>query len=255
MQTLLDTLLIFRHHMRLSLRNPAWVIIGLTQPVLYLTLFGPLLVATLHAREPDAPEASAWQIYVPGLLVQLSLFGSGFVGFGIIGELRMGIIERMRVTPVSRLALLLGRVLRDMVVQFIQSALLIGVGTAFGLRAPIPGVLLALGFVLLISMSLASLSYTAGLLIKREDAFAPLLSAVSVPLMLLSGVLLPMSLAPDWLNFVSHLNPFRYIVEAMRDVFRGDYATGEVLIGVVVAIALALASVTFGTRTFRRETV
>jgi ABC-2 type transport system permease protein len=255
MQTLLDTLLIFRRHLGLSLRNPAWVVIGLTQPVLYLIFFGPLLVSALRARGSDVTEAEAWQVYVPGLLVQLSLFGSGFVGFGIIGEWRMGIIERMRVTPVSRLALLLGRVLRDMVVQLIQSALLIGVGTAFGLRAPVLGVLLGLGFVLLISMSLASLSYTAGLLIKSEDAFAPLLSAVSVPLMLLSGVLLPMALAPGWLNFVSRLTPFRYIVEAMRDVFRGDYATTGVLLGVVVAVALATASVAFGTRTFRREHV
>jgi ABC-2 type transport system permease protein len=255
MQTLLDTLLIFRHHMRLSLRNPAWVVIGLTQPILYMSFFGPLLVAAL-ARDPKVSETNAWQIYVPGLLVQLSLFGSGFVGFGIIGELRLGIIERMRVTPVSRLALLLGRVLRDMVVQVVQSALLIVAGTAFGLRAPIAGVLLALVFVLLISMTLASLSYTGGLLIKREDSFAPLLSAVTVPLMLLSGLLLPMGdLAPTWLNFLSHLDPFRYIVEAMRDVFRGDYLTPNVAIGSAVAIVLALASVAFGTRTFRRENV
>jgi ABC-2 type transport system permease protein len=255
MQTLLDTLLIFRHHMRLFLRNPAWVIMGLTQPILYMAFFGPLLVAAL-AQNGKMSEIDAWQIYVPGLLVQLSLFGSGWVGFGIIGELRLGIIERMRVTPVSRLALLLGRVLRDMVVQVVQSALLVVAGTAFGLRAPILGVLLALGFVLLISMSLASLSYTGGLLVKREDSFAPVLSAVTVPLMLLSGLLLPMgNLAPAWLNFLSHLDPFRYIVEAMRDVFRGDYLTLTVAIGAAVAIVLALASVAFGTRTFRRENV
>jgi ABC-2 type transport system permease protein len=251
-QTLLDTLLIFRHHLRLSLRNPVWVVIGLTQPVLYLTLFGPLLVGIEGAK---GFPGNSWQVYVPGLLVQLSLFGSGFVGFGIIGELRLGIIERMRVTPVSRLALLLGRVLRDMLVQLVQSVLLITAGLAFGLRAPIFGVLLGLGFVVLISMSLASLSYTAGLLIKSEDAFAPLLSAVSVPLMLLSGVLLPMSLAPDWLNILAHLNPFLYVVEAMRAAFRGDYATLVVAEGVGVALALAMASVAFGTRTFRRENV
>src|ERR1700676_401642 len=128
MQTLRDILLIFRHHLRLSLRNPVWVVMGLTQPILYLTLFGPLLVGVSGtSRFPGDP----WQVYVAGLLVQLSLFGSGFVGFGIIGELRAGIIERMRVTPVSRMALLLGRVLRDMVVQLVQSVLLIAAAIAF----------------------------------------------------------------------------------------------------------------------------
>jgi ABC-2 type transport system permease protein len=146
-------------------------------------------------------------------------------------------------------------VLRDVVVQLVQSCLLVGVAFAFGLRAPALGVVLGLGFVLLVATSLASLSYAVGLLVKSEDAFAPLLSAVTVPLMLLSGVLLPMALAPAWLYYLAHLNPFLYIVEAMRAAFRGDYATWAVAEGVVVAAALVLASVAFGTRTFRRENV
>ena len=56
------------------------------------------------------------QIFVPGMLIQLGMFGSMFVGFGIIAEIRYGTVERMRVTPASRLGLLLGRVLRDAVV-------------------------------------------------------------------------------------------------------------------------------------------
>ena len=52
-------------------------------------------------------------MFVPGLLIQLALFGTLFVGFGLIAELRAGVVERMRVTPVSRFAMLLGRTLRD----------------------------------------------------------------------------------------------------------------------------------------------
>src|ERR1700735_4180972 len=98
METARDTFLIFRRQMRQSLRNPVWVIIGLTQPILYLALFGPLLTHLTSA--PGFQPGNAWQVYVPGLLVQLGLFGSAFVGFSIIAEWRMGVIERMRVTPV-----------------------------------------------------------------------------------------------------------------------------------------------------------
>jgi ABC-2 type transport system permease protein len=251
METLRDTLLTFRRQMRLSLRNPAWVVIGLTQPVLYLALFGPLL--TNLAGGPGFPAGNTWQVYVPGLLVQLGMFGAGFVGFSIIGEWRLGVVERMRVTPVSRLALLLGRVLRDALMLLVQSVVLVAVAVAFGLRAPILGVLLGLGLVVLLGVSLASLSYAAGLVIKSEDAFAPLTSTVSVPLLLLSGILLPMSLAPGWLDLLSRANPFRYVVEAMRDVFLGHYATAVVWEGVVVAVAMAVVSVAVGTRTFRKE--
>jgi ABC-2 type transport system permease protein len=156
MRTLHDTLLIFRRQMRLSLRNPMWVVIGLTQPILYLAFFGPLLTGLTGA--PGFPAGNAWQVYVPGLLVQLGLFGTAFVGFGIIAEWRMGVVERMRVTPVSRLALLLGRVLRDVVVLLVQSVALVLAGVAFGLRAPLVGVLIGLGFVVLLAVSAASLS-------------------------------------------------------------------------------------------------
>ncbi len=114
MQTAKDTTLIFRRQLTLLARNPVWVFVGLMQPILYLAFFGPLLTRIVSVR--GFPSGNAWQVFVPGLLVQLGLFGAAFVGFTIIAEWRNGVIERMRVTPVSRLALLLGRVLRDVVV-------------------------------------------------------------------------------------------------------------------------------------------
>ena len=68
MTFLRDTLIIFSRSMRLSLRNPIWVVIGLTQPILYLALFGPLLKQVVSAT-PGLPPGDAWQIFVPGLLV------------------------------------------------------------------------------------------------------------------------------------------------------------------------------------------
>ncbi len=246
-----DSLLIYRRQMRLSLRNPVWVVVGLVQPILYLALFGPLL--TPLAGMPGFPPGDAWQVFVPGLLVQLGLFGAAFGGFAIIAEWRLGVIERLRVTPTSRSALLLGHVLRDLTVLLVQSVLLVLVGTAFGLRAPLPGVLLGLVFMLLLALSLASLSYAAGLWTKSEDAFAPLVNSVTVPLLLLSGILLPMSLAPAWLDLVSRATPLRYIVEAMRQVFLGHYATPEVAAGAAVAVVMAVVCVLVGTRTFQHE--
>jgi ABC-2 type transport system permease protein len=128
---------------------------------------------------------------VPGLLIQLALFGSTFVGFAIISEWRAGIIERYRVTPISRLALLTGRVLRDVVTLVVQATVLILVGLAFGLRAPLGAIALSYVFLVLVAIGLSSLSYAVALRLKSEDAFAPLVNTVVVPLLLLSGVMLP----------------------------------------------------------------
>jgi ABC-2 type transport system permease protein len=251
MQTLRDSWLIFGRYLRQSLRNPIWVLVGMAQPVMYLALFGPLLQGV--AKAPGFPAGDPWQVYVPGLLVQMGMFGSLFVGFGIIGEWRMGVLERMRVTPVSRLALLLGRVMRDALVLLVQSVILVVAGFALGLRAPLLGVCIGLGFVVLLAVSAASLSYTAGLATKNEGVYAPMLNMVALPLLLLSGILLPMSLAPPWLDYLSSLNPLRHIVEGMRDAFLGEYRTAHVAIGLIVALVLAGASLAAGTRTFRKE--
>ena len=110
MRLLRDILLIYRRQVRQSLRVPMTLVLGLLQPILYLLFFGPVFA---KVSKSFGTEATGLELFVPGILVQLGMFSSSFVGFGIIAELRLGIIERFRVTPVSRLALLLGRVLRD----------------------------------------------------------------------------------------------------------------------------------------------
>ena len=126
MKLLRDTWLMFVRYFLIFIGNPAWVIIGVIQPVLYLLLFAPLLKSLVHI--PGFPPGGAYNVFVPGLLIQLGLFGASGVGFGLIDELRSGVIERFRVTPVSRLALLLGRAGRDLLTLIIQSIILLAAG-------------------------------------------------------------------------------------------------------------------------------
>ena len=248
-----DTYLIFRRQLRLSLRNPAWVIIGLIQPILYLLFFGPLLTRIASGGLSGFPPGNSYSFFVPGLLIQLGLFGAAFVGFTIIADWRAGVIERFRVTPVSRTALLAGRVLRDVVTLLVQAVVLVLAGLAFGMRAPLAGVLIGLGFIAVVAISLSAISYTVGLLLKSEDALAPLLNMFVVPLMLLSGIMLPMTLGPGWLQGISRATPFRYIIDAMRQAFRGVYASTVILEGVCVAVGLAVVCLWVASRAFVRE--
>src|SRR5688500_761404 len=131
MKHLRDTWLLFERSVRETLRNPVWVVVGLAQPIFFLVLFAPLLKSV---DEVSAfPSGGALNVFTPGLLVQLGLFSTAFVGFGLIAELRAGVVERLRVTPVSRLALLLGRSLRDVAILLIQSLLLVVLAIPFGL--------------------------------------------------------------------------------------------------------------------------
>jgi ABC-2 type transport system permease protein len=246
-----DAMITFRYQMRLLLREPVWIVIVMIQPLLYLALFAPLLEPL--TRTAGFPPGDAWQVFVPGLLIQLGIFGSMFVGFGIIAEIRYGTVERMRVTPASRFGLLLGRVLRDTVVLLIQATLLTLIAIAFGLRVPLAGALITVGIVGLLGVSLASLSYAAGLWLKSEDALAPLLNMVSVPVLLLSGIMLPMTLAPRWLQRLAQLNPFSHVVDGARAAFLNDLGNSSLVVGLISAALLAIAGLAVATRTFQRE--
>jgi ABC-2 type transport system permease protein len=251
MQFMSDTWVIFIRSMRLSLRNVVWLVIGISQPLLYLALFGPLLKRIVGL--PGFPPGNSWQVFTPGLLVQLGIFGALFVGFNLIAELRAGVIERMRVTPASRMSLLAGRVLRDVVVLAVQSTILLVAAFAFGLRAPLGGVILAVILVAAVGAAFAAGSYAVALRTRTEEGMASVTNSLAVPLLLLSGILLPMSLAPGWLRLVANLNPVKHIVDALRALFLGHVASGTVGIGVLVGVALIAAGMAFGTRTFQRE--
>jgi ABC-2 type transport system permease protein len=247
---LTETFLIFQRQMRILLRNPVWVFFGLTQPILYLALFGPLLKnVTGGGLGGDA----AWRIFVPGLLLQLAIFGAGFAGFGIIQELREGVIDRQRVTPARRTSLILGRTIGNMVTIGVQAVVLIVVGLLFGLRASWIGIVSSVVLVCLLALGISAASYAMGLILKDEDAFAPFIQGVSLPLLLLSGVLLPMTLAPAWLRHTSQVNPLTYVVDATRSLFHGDFGDTHVWVGGLVTIALGALLAWWGTRTFQRQ--
>jgi ABC-2 type transport system permease protein len=249
MKTLRDTWLIYRRATVLTLRQPVWLIMGLFQPILYLVLFGPLLEASTRAAGTGT---NAFNWFIPGLLVQTAVFGGAFVGFGLVAELRYGVVERMRVTPMSRFAMLLGRSLRDATMLVSQGIIMILLAIPFGLHLDAVGAAVTIALLALIGLVTAPLSYTAGLVLKSEDALAPVIQGIALPLLLLSGILLPLALAPDWLRFIASVNPLTHAVDAARALFNGDWGNPEVAIGVSITAVLAVIAVWLASRAFNR---
>jgi ABC-2 type transport system permease protein len=189
-----DTELMFVRNMQHTLRTPVFILVSMFQPLLYLFLFMPFL--NNLGGVPGIPSGQTVEVFIPGLLVMLALFGSAFVGFSLIDDIRTGVIERFLVTPVSRPAILLGRVLRDAVVLLAQCVLITLVAIPLGLSLNLGGFLLSLLLYALVAVTMASMSYGFALIYKIEDSLAPTLNAITLPISLLSGILLPLALAP-----------------------------------------------------------
>lgn len=103
-------------------------------------------------------------------------------------------------------------------------------------------------------VGLGALSYALALAVrKREWLFWAVQQTLTFPLLILSGVLLPLEAAPPWMLALSRVNPLTYIVEAERALFAGDLANPAVLAGALTAIAVAVVGLAVGTRTIRRS--
>lgn len=247
-----ETWLVFQRQMLIVRRTPIRLVIGIVQPIAYLLLFAPLLkpaLASVGARTT----ADAYRIYVPGLLVILVLLSALFAGFGLLGELRAGVIERARVTPVSRFALLFGRALSEVATLIGQALLITVMAIPFGLTVKIGPLLVAYVMLVLMGLLAACFSYAIALLIKSPAALGPLINTFAQPLALLSGVLLPLTLAPHWLRAIAQWNPFYWATNGTRALFGGHLDDPSVWKGLLLLVVLTIPVTWWSTRLFAQR--
>ncbi|WP_313816093.1 ABC transporter permease [Citricoccus sp.] len=235
--------------LRPMVRDPFSLIFSLVQPLVFLGLFTPLLIG-----QSGGSTAETLQWFVPGVLVMIVLFGTGAVGSNLQYDLMTGAHERTLVAPVSRSSLLVGRALKEVVPITVQSLVIVAVAFPFGFRADPVG--LAAGLVLLavFGIGLGALSYSLGLATKEHEwLFWGVQQLLIFPLLILSGMLLPLEDGPAWMRVVAAVNPVSHVVTAERVLLAGDLAALEVLWGALAAVAVAGVGLVVGVRTMRRD--
>jgi ABC-2 type transport system permease protein len=252
MKFFLDIFLLFKRHLKKALRTPVWLLIGLSQPVLYLLLYMPLLKNM--GNSPLLPTGEIVRIFVPGMLVIMAM-GALFAGFSFVDEIRQGLIARWLVTPTARVGLILSLVLNQILTLFMQSSILLVIAMFLGLHVSFIGILLTLVLILLIGVTLSSFSYAISLSVKDEGILASITNTFYVPLMLLSGIMLPISLAPQWIKTMALFNPFYYAVEASRALFAADYGNMIIVKGFAVVIVFNIFALGLAVRALNKMAV
>lgn len=248
MKVFVDTYLLSMRCITISLRNPIFLFMGVLVPVLYLALFAPLLDTLAIGAS-----GNVFNLFVPGMLPYIAFTTGLFTGFGTIAEQRAGLIERLRVTPASRFAILSGLVVHDVFQMLFQTILFVLIALPFGFRANFFGLLALFSLLILLTLITSSFGNAMGLKLKREDRFAPLAHGISLPVLLLSGTLLPMALAPLWLKVLAHCNPVYYVVEASRSLALGHFFTTDLATAFGVLIVFALITMSWATNIFKKS--
>ena len=241
--------LFFKRKILEALRQPAWIVSGIMTPLLYILLFSPLLK---NMGSLPRSTAEVLNSFVPGILTLLAFSTGMGSGWTIIHELESGVIERLRVTPASRFSILMGTVLTD-VVNFLATAFLVVTASFFfGFTIHPLGLAALLFLACLLTAIVSAWSSSIGLILKQIGSLAAVVTSLQLPLTLLSGVLLPLSLGPPWLRFLAHLNPLYYTVEASRILATGVMCSAETLKAFAVIVPLTVITLWWATGVYRK---
>lgn len=246
-----DTATVFSREITPELRSPVSIVFAMGQPLLFLVLFGSMLVGTgVHT---GAHTDDVWQWFVPGILVMMCLMGPLSAGHSMLGELNGGQMERFLVTPLSRTSIILGRTGKDTVTLFAQAVLITTIAIPLGMRFHLSGVLATMVLLSIMAVGLSALSYALAIASRpRGNLFWLVTQMLIFPIMLLSGILLPVDAGPGWLSTVAAINPITYIVDAARALFTGDFLGASVLHGLIAATAIATLGLILSTRAMNR---
>jgi ABC-2 type transport system permease protein len=244
-------------YLRQLYRQPAFIGITLTQPLIWLLLFGALFRKITEI--PGFGSGNYITYLTPGVVVMTALFNSGWSGMSIIEDLDDGVMDRFLTSPVYRSAMIVASLTYQGVTTVVQSAVIIGVGWATGASFPggARGIAVLVGAAILISLAIAALSNGLALVARQRETLIGASTMIVLPLTFLSGAFLTLRLAPAWIRAIARFNPVNWAVSAARDALSGHAAWGTVgsyagCLAVTVVVAAALSTRAF--RAYQRST-
>jgi len=243
MTLLSDTTYLFVRYLRKLIRNPILLFFSLFQPILFLVLFTQLFER--FANVPGFPAESYLIFATPGILLQNAFSSALQSGTSIVLDLDTGYLQKMLVTPVSRFAILLGRLLSDAFRVMIQSTIILALALLLG-ASPVTGVggvLLMLLTIAFFGLAWSGISLAIGLRTKSSETVFAIGGFLTFPLLFMSTSLTPLDFMPDWIKTVSMFNPISYTVDAIRVLMIDGFIWDTIfaaysVIGIIAIITL-----------------
>jgi ABC-2 type transport system permease protein len=250
MTALRQTWQVSLRYIRALLRQPAFIVITLIQPVIWLLLFGALFKSV--TRIPGFGAGSYIDFLTPGVVVMLAVSSAGWTGMGFIEDINGGVMDRMLVSPAWRGALNLGSVAQSVLSVMVQTILVVLIALALGAHYAhgVGGIAILVVVAGMLAAIFASLSNGLGVLTRQRESLIGAVTLFLLPLTFLSSALMQTSLAPSWIHTVAKFNPVNWAAEASRSAAMGSLDWGLVAERVGLLAGLVILSAWFATHAF-----
>ena len=239
-----------------TLRQPAMVVPSILFPLILLSINSSgLESATLL---PGFPTDSYLQFALAITFVQGALFSAMSAGTNVATDIENGFMNRLALTPLRRVALMLGQLAGIVALGSIQALTFLIVGLVFGagIAAGVAGAVVIVGFSLLISLGFGLIGAFVALRAGNGEAVQGMFPLFFAALFL-SSMSLPRDLIEnDWFRTIADWNPVSYMLECIRSLMIDGWdahalAVGFACAGGITLIALVAAASALRTRMVR----
>ncbi len=213
-------------------QQPFILIMGIIQPILWLALLGKAM--NLSAMIPTGiPGVSTDAIMLQtfgttdyfsfmamGMVAFTTVFTTAFTGMSVVWDKRLGFMNKVLSTPVSRSTIILAKVFSASVRAIFQAAIVAVIAYALGLQLGTNfsalSILGIFAIVFLISVGLSSLFTALTLRSTRMEMPQAIFQLITLPLMFASSAYFPINKMPNWLQAIASVNPISYTIDAVR---------------------------------------
>jgi ABC-2 type transport system permease protein len=245
MSLLLPAISLWRREVARFIRQPNRVFGAIGSPLLFWLLIGSGMGRSFSAGGGGGDHYLVYAF--PGTLVLILLFTAIFSTISIIEDRKEGFLQSVLVAPVSREAVVLGKILGGASLAFMQAVIFLALGPTVGMSfSPVP-LLGAVGMLGLLALGLTGLGFVIAWRMQSVQGFHAIMNFVLLPMWLLSGALFPPGGASVWMQWLIRLNPVTYGLAAVRRLlFPHDPGLADLPgLGLSVLVSLAFAVIVF----------
>jgi len=242
--SLLPVFSLWRREIVRFYRQKSRVIGVILSPLLFWLVIGSGFGSSFRS---GAGEQHYLQYFFPGALLMIVLFTSIFTMMSVIEDRDRGFLSSVLVAPVSRTAIVLGKVLGGTTLSALQGLVFLVFAPAVGAHFTIGDFLIVVVSVFLMAFALTALGFALAWRMESAQAFHAIVNLFLIPLWLLSGALFPSSGASGWIRWVMRVNPLTYGLDALRTaLFPATAAMNLFSVSTSLAILAIFTTAIFG---------
>ncbi len=247
---------IFGRWIRKTLRRPQFLFFSLVQPIIWFVLFTQAFqsIADIPTFAANTHTTSYVTFFTAAVIIQTVISSAMQSGMGMVTDLESGYMDKMRVAPIHRSAILMGKMLSDGTRIVIQTVIILLLGAAMGvvIATGIGGLLLLLAVAMTFGIAWSGISTFIGLATKNSETTLMVSLLTTFPLLFLSTAMMPLAFLPSWVQTVATYNPMTYIANGLHALVITGFDWTTLAYAALTILVVGAISLSATTSMFRR---